>query len=298
MLWPARAIVNPAPDLTLAIGNVSTACTISGDLFCSGPNILAPQETFQTNKQFKYDGSKTRGSHDIRYGVGVNRILGGGFANFFGIAPAVRAAVNANTEAFAAASTAFPGGESNPLNWPVHRIDVGNGEGCFTELPQFGSPCGGQFDTRFQWYLGDSWKIKPHLNFTYGIRYNRDTGRSDADVAAVPSLNAFEPGLGNPVHQPNKNYGGSIGLAWDPSKKGKTVIRAGAGLYYENGVFNNVLFDRPGRLTTGLFNQVQEACTQGGITLPDGTFLSTIDGLDIPTQMCGDRRSEKCNSHR
>ena len=45
-----------------------------------------------------------------------------------------------------------------------------------------------------------------------------------------------------------------IGLAWTPSALGgKTVIRAGAGLYYENSIFNNNLFNRPGRLSQGLF---------------------------------------------
>ncbi len=285
------SIFNPAPLLALAIGNVSTSCTAGGDLFCSGPNILAPQKTYQSNKQFKYDGTKTFNSHTIRYGVGVNRILGGGFASFFGIAPAVRASVSAANDAFANGDPFGPGGDTNPLNWPVHRIDVGNGEGCFTEIAEFGQKCGGQFDTRFQAYVGDTWKIKPNLTFLYGLRYNRDTGRTDSDLKAIPELNAFQAGLGNPVHQPNKNFGGTLGLAWDPKKDGKTVIRAGAGLYYENGVFNNVLFDRPGRLTTGLFNQVQEVCTQGGVTLPDGTFVTTVDGLDIPTQICGDNNA-------
>jgi len=288
-------VFNPAPDLTLVVGNVSTSCTASGDLFCSGPNILAPQKTFQSNKQFKYDGSKTLGKHNIRYGVGVNRILGGGFASFFGLAPAVRAqftAVHDSTGAliggteFQAQNGPLPGGASNPLNYPAHRITVGNGQGCFTEIPEFGSPCGGQFDTRFQWYLGDSWKIKPNLTLSYGIRYNRDTGRSDSDLQAVDSLNAFEPGLGNPVRQPNHNFGGSVGLAWDPWKNGKTVIRAGAGIYYENGVFNNVLFDRPGRLQKGLFNQTQPVCNQGYLLLPNKTKQSTIDGLSIPNQIC------------
>src|SRR5207245_3842130 len=51
-------IFNPAPQIELAIGS-STFCTMPGsDVFCSGPNILAPQKTFQSNKQFKYDGSK------------------------------------------------------------------------------------------------------------------------------------------------------------------------------------------------------------------------------------------------
>jgi hypothetical protein len=285
------SIFNPAPLLALAIGNVSTSCTAAGDLICTGPNILAPQKTYQSNKQFKYDGTKSLHSHTVRYGVGVNRILGGGFASFFGIAPAVRASVSAANDAFAAGDPFGPGGDTNPLNWPVHRIDVGNGEGCFTEIAQFGQNCGGQFDTRFQAYVGDTWKLKPNFTLVLGLRYNRDTGRTDSDLKAVPELNAFQAGLGNPVRQPDKNFGGNVGFAWDPHRNGKTVIRAGAAINYENGVFNNVLFDRPGRLTQGLFNQVQEVCTQGGVSMPDGSFLTSIDGLDIPTQICGDKNA-------
>lgn len=282
---------NPAPDLALAIGNVSTSCTTSGDLWCSGINILAPQATFQSNKQFKYDGSKVLGTHIIRFGFGVNRIEGGGFASFFGLAPAVRGNVTAATDAFANTSSFGPGfnggpGDTNPLNWPVHRIDVANGQGCFTENAGFGQTCGGQSDTRLQLYVGDSWKVRPNFTLSGGIRYNRDTGRTDSDLPAIADLNLFQAGLGNPVRQPNKNIGGTIGIAWDPWKSGKTIIRAGAGIYYENGVFNNVLFDRPGRLTAGLFNQVQEACTQGGIQFPSGAFVTSSDGLDIPSQIC------------
>ncbi len=41
------------------------------------------------------------------------------------------------------------------------------------------------------------------------------------------------------------------------------MIRGGAGLYYENAIFNNVLFDRPLRLRTGAFNQSTYACVNG-----------------------------------
>lgn len=299
-------IFNPAPNLTLVVGNGRTSCTASGNLFCSGPNILAPQKTYQSDKQFKYDGSKIYHSHIFRYGVGYNKILGGGFANFFGIAPAVRGAftetfdkagnLTGGTHFFALNNGAFPGKDANPLNYPVHRIDLGNGEGCFTEIAGFGQPCGGQFDSRFQAYFGDNWKIKSNLSLQLGVRYNRDTGRSDSDLPPVDALNQFQAGLGNRVNQPNKNVGGTIGFAWDPWKNAKTIIRAGTGIYYENGVFNNVLFDRPGRLQKGLFNQVPEVCTavatdgtQSGVLLPDGSFVSTIDGLNIHNQICGDQ---------
>jgi hypothetical protein len=280
------SIINPAPGLALAIGNVSTSCTTAGDLFCSGVNILAPQKTYQSNKQFKYDGSKLVRSHILRYGAGVNRILGGGFASFFGIQPAVRGAFSPASEAAAAAGP-FAGGASNPLNYNLTRITLGNGEGCFTEIAQFGQPCGGQFDTRIQFYAGDNWKVKQNLTVTYGVRYNRDTGRSDSDLPAVPLLDQVRPGFGAKVNQPDHNFGGTLGFAWDPSKRGKTVIRAGAGLYYENGVFNNILFDRPARLQTGLFNGTASPCPKGVVTLPDGTAVTSINGKNIATQICG-----------
>jgi hypothetical protein len=246
-------------------------------VFCSGPNTLAPQATYQRNLQFKYDGSKVYHSHIIRYGIGVNRILGGGFASFFGLAPSIISTFSAHNRATAATGP-YPGGESNPLNYPISLVLLGNGQGCSTEIPRFGSPCGGQFDTRFAWYIGDSWKAKRNLTINYGLRYVRDTGRVDADLPPVDALNQFAPGLGNRVHQPNKNFAPQVGIAWDPWKNGKTVIRAGAGLYYENAIFNNVLFDRSMRLQKGSFFAYSAACPYSTFPMPDGSSVD-ISGM-------------------
>src|SRR2546423_410569 len=280
------SITNIAPGAMINISNGGTGCTDGTALICTGANILAPQKTYQSNKQIKYDGSKTYRSHIFRYGVGFNRILGGGFASFYGIDPAIRGAFTTDSEA-AAAKGPFPGKASNPLNYPVTRIRLGNGQGCFTEIKQFGQDCGGQFDSRFQVYAGDNWKVKPNLTLLYGVRYNRDTGRSDSDLGAIPCsaapalgcsgklLDQVRPGFGGAVNEPNGNVGGTIGFAWDPWNHGKTSIRAGAGVYYENAVFNNVLFDRPGRLPSGLFNLTQDICPGGELDLPDGSIVDT-----------------------
>src|SRR5207245_7787365 len=82
----------------------------------------------------------------------------------------------------------FSNGANNPLNYPVQNVLMGNGQGFFTEIPQFGFPAGGQFDTRFTWYVGDGWKATKHLSITYGVHYVRDTGRSDSDLPAIPAL--------------------------------------------------------------------------------------------------------------
>lgn len=286
-------IPNPAPSVEIAIGG-----GLFGSSFASGPNLLAPQATLQHNLQLKYDGSTTFRAHLFRYGFGFNRIQGGGFAKFFGLGPDILVpSVDAGTRAFADAGP-FPGGDTNPLNYPATIVIFGNGQGFFTEIPKFGFPAGGQFDTRMNAYFGDSWKIRSNITFNYGIHYVRDTGRSDSDLPAIPALDQFGTGLGGKIQQPNKNFSPIVGLAWDPWKNGKTVFRAGAGLYYENAVFNNVLFDRPGRLPKGLFFGTALACPPpaNGISLPNGQTIDTSALCGQPigsvaTQLAADQQA-------
>jgi carboxypeptidase family protein len=291
----ANSPFNPLPNDEIAFLDLG--------IQLSGPNLLAPQQTFQSNKQIKYDGSKVYGSHVFRYGIGYNDINGGGFASFFGLAPEVRTSTGGGTN-------------PDPTTYPLQSFILGNGQGFFTEKSNFGFPAGGQHDNRFQFYVGDSWKVKPNFTLTYGLRYNRDTGRSDSDLAPIPCsavsanlpapcsgnnqlLNEFGTDfqgtpLGNQINQPNTQFGPQIGFAWDPTKKGKTVIRAGAGIYYENSIFNNTLFDRPAKLAKGLFFQSNfNACPAPGaapgslsVTLVPGDSVTSINGVDLATGVC------------
>jgi len=247
----------------------------------AGPNLLAPQSTPQSNRQVRYDGSKPLGSHIIRFGISYNHIQGGGFASFFKNAPLVQAAVDTG-EIAAAATGPFPGGSANPLNYPADFILMGNGLGFATTKPSFQFPAGGLGpDNRILTYLGDSWKIKPNFTLTYGLRYERDTGRTDSDLPAIPALSQLFPGLGNPVRQPNTNLAPQMGFAWDPTGAGKTSIRGGVGLFYENAVWNNVLFDGPPRESTGAFLIFLPPCAApgqaSGLPIPGGQLLAGPD---------------------
>ena len=274
------SIFNPAPGIELAIGADPFCLTAGADVFCSGPNFLAPQQTMQSNHQIKYDGSKLFKNHIIRFGAGYNSIKGGGLAAFLGLAPAVNAVALGQGQDLAcvtANNCPFPGGDSNPLNYPVASVTMGNGQGFASAKPAFGLPGGGQGpDHRVSWYVGDSWKVKPNFTLTLGLRYVRDTARTDTDLGPLPALNQFNnqfySGLGNAVHQPNLNFAPQLGFAWDPSSNGKTVIRGGIGLFYENSIWNNILFDPAARLQKGLFLGFQ----------PDNAFNGQTIGQAAP----------------
>jgi hypothetical protein len=277
-------IVDSTLGSSLPFANTGVTLNALGTGLYTGPSPDAPQSTPQANREIKYDGSKSMHSHILRYGIAYNHIQGGGFANFFGKAPRVswhntQAAINF------AASGPFPGGSSNPLNYPVERVRYGNGQGFSTLAPALGFPAGGLGpDNRIGLYFGDIWKIKPNFTLTAGLRYDHDTGRTDSDLGADPNINAAFPGFGNRVNQPNLNFAPQLGIAWDPRNNGKTVIRAGIGLYYENVIFNNVLFDRPFRLKTGAFNQTPYACFNGVVAAVPVAGGGTVTP---PASSCG-----------
>src|SRR5580700_5447559 len=284
------SIFDPLPGIELAVGSDPDCLTSGADSFCSGPSFLAPQQTYQSDHQIKYDGSRALGAHIIRYGGGFNHIFGGGFASFLALAPAVGSPLNSTTQAFAGSSCGtntpcFPGGAANPLNYPVTSVSLGYGQGFDSEIPAFGFPAGGSGpDNRISLYVGDAWKLRPNFTLTYGLRYVRDSGRSDSDLGPIPVLNQFGAGLGDRVHQPNRNFAPQVGIAWDPNHSGKTVIRGGIGLFYENSIWNNILFDRPARLPTGLFLANPTICSNGQ---PNSSFTMPT-GATPPINFCGE----------
>lgn len=247
----AAGVDNPIPGLGINIGApVIGNCVLSGGgAYCGGPNLLAPQQTYQSNHEIKYDGSKTIGAHIIRYGATFNHIQGGGLAAFF---------------TFPQVGTTAAGASFDPTSYPIQFAILGNGVGFSTAQSAFGFPAGGLGpDNRFESYFGDAWKLRRNFTLTAGLRYVHDTGRVDSNYGPLPVLNMWGPGLGNQVRTPGANFAPELGIAWDPTGKGKTVIRAGGGLFYENSIWNNVIFDSPARIAKGIFSFTPLVCAGG-----------------------------------
>ena len=246
--------------LNLQMGNTGLA---------TGPYQFAPQVILQSNHQIKYDGSNSLGPHIIRYGFTFNHIAAGANVPVGSLAPSLATNIGTSEMNFAAAGTfsctatngAIVTGASCPLNYPVEVVYVSNGLGYLTPFPGLGFPAGSFFYHRLGVYFGMSSKWKRNLTLSYGVRYAREPGRSDSQFPAIPELNALIPGLGNSVREPNANFAPQLGFAWDPTGKGKTSIRGGIGLYFENVLTIVAVSDPALRARTGdIFYQSLPAC--------------------------------------
>ena len=107
---------------------------------------------------------------------------GGGFANFYGLAPRASltaASLLANCGGVAGA----PPCPSDPLNgYFTSALVLGNGQGFFTENPGFNLAGGGTEDWRQGAYISDNWKITPSFTLTAGLRWSVDTDRANQDL--------------------------------------------------------------------------------------------------------------------
>jgi hypothetical protein len=66
-------------------------------------------------------------------------------------------------------------------------------------------------------FINDEFRANSNLTISYGVRYERETAVSD-----------------------NNNIGPRLGIAWDPFKNGKGVIRFGAGIFYNRVLLRTV----------------------------------------------------------
>ena len=282
-----------------------------------GPSIAGPRQTIQRDLFGRYDSSTVyHVIHTIRFGVAVHRIAQGDFYTQGNDGPSVTSSNGIDVIDALNGISALTGGADNPLNYPVGTITIFNGLGNFSESSAFNRPNGGHFDTRLEGYLADKFNVIPSLNITLGVGYVRDTGRTDSDLAPLqcsainltivqdppctsglilnqfgllpntPIQNQYQS-LGPSVNQPNWNFAPQAGLAFDPGHNGRTVMRATAGMFYDNFLMQNSYQDRINRLSNGQYNRSLTLCPTGSVLFPNGSVVSSVDSLDIATQICG-----------
>jgi hypothetical protein len=96
-----------------------------------------------------------------------------------------------------------------------------------------GTPYSGN-DTAYYWFANDNWRLNQHLTLNLGVRYEfNGVDQSMREfalnrIADVPGVLTFRA-----PEAAKKNFAPRIGLAYSPGSSGRTAIRAGFGMAYD-----------------------------------------------------------------
>jgi hypothetical protein len=199
----------------------------------SGTNAITPQDTPQKRFQLRDDLTWIKGKHTLNFGGNYEHTA---IAGSFTFANPVRIRLfgtNANGDSLPFNT------EADFLNASVQDFSMGIGD---PNLPF--NHDGDTINNRISFNVGDAWRIRPNLTFSYGISYRWDSNLWNHDLSR-PAVIAplFDEGTA-PAGRDNNNWAPRVGFAWDPWNDGKTVIRGGFGVYYDNTIDNLRLFER------------------------------------------------------
>jgi hypothetical protein len=254
-----------------------------------------------------------RGNHTFKFGFDFRDVGENGFDNF-----GARRGLTLDPE------TAFSGFNPGLVNEPANiaddrsLVDGANAYWGFViqdTQSQFFNKTGARQPSdnksfkqhEYDWYGQDTWKIRPNVTLNLGLRYQyngvpyetsgnlsnllQDPG-SFATGAPV-TFTVVGPGSGHQLYQPDyKDIEPRVGLSWDPWKDGKTVVRAGFGIFHDRtfgNAFGNVRADPPFQASfssfafdtlNGLFGTGEfpgQVPTQtASASIPDGSAVSEV----------------------
>ena len=123
---------------------------------------------------------------------------------------------------------------------PNHCDNATTGVGvlpCYSYYTQSFGQTTFQFQSAdYSAFFSDEWKATRRLTLSLGLRY---------EYEQLPNTNAtlVNPDIPQTAYLPHdkNNYGPRVGLAWDPTGGGHTVLRAGYGVYYGR-IINSTAF--------------------------------------------------------
>jgi len=209
-----------------------------------GLPFFIPVKDFDTRFQVNDNLSLIRGAHNFKVGVELNRtsttqtFLGfangrflfdsvQGFMNYVNIGPKFVECSDLTTNNFGTCPTGTS--ITGPLLLFLQFAGVGG-----KSVNQAGTQSIPQLEPAL--FVQDKWQIRPNLTLSYGLRWDAQV---EPDPITPASQVFFAPFIGKSGFPSNGNIPSSwkqfqprLGVVWDPSKKGKTVIRLGGGIYY------------------------------------------------------------------
>jgi hypothetical protein len=213
--------------------------------------------------QFADNFSWTIGQHSTKFGADVNYIpLKAIFTvNYGGVY---------DFGALNSAQLGFINPSPNTLpNFPEISPVQAYGAGLPGDFIQgLGSPSDSFKNVPLGFYWQDSWKMRRNLTLNYGVRYDLEIPPKFKAPTGLAVDGYQFLGLQKGIQTDKNNFQPRIGLAWDLTGNGKTVVRSSYGLFYDHPLLGlYFLGDASDGSTSG---QLAFGGT-GGCSNPNGT---------------------------
>jgi Carboxypeptidase regulatory-like domain/TonB dependent receptor-like, beta-barrel len=130
------------------------------------------------------------------------------------------------------------GSESFPGSTPLEDFLSGSPD---DGLVSVGNPVRHYRYWEYAAFVQDDWRIRPRVTLNLGLRWEYQTPLSERDnliANFIPGskygmVQVGTNGLSSPYNRDKTNFAPRLGVAWDISGNGTTVIRAGGGIFYE-----------------------------------------------------------------
>ncbi|HEY2121017.1 MAG TPA: TonB-dependent receptor [Candidatus Acidoferrum sp.] len=236
--------------------------TAMGNFF-SFPKFVGPDNTFDFVDQV----SRTIGKHAIKFGGQFRDIK-----------------VEQATWRRARGDIRFNGGSlsvaDGTATTPLEDFLLGN----ISQLrllatnsnPTLGAPTRNLTQYGYAAFVQDDWRVSPRITLNLGLRYEYATPPTEAHNLLgnfVPSVGMVQVGrqVSSIYNGDHTNFAPRLGVAWDVTGKGTTIIRSGFGISYELLTMNTFLSQQ----------NTNNAPTLGLGVIPTGANI-VVNGVTTP----------------
>ena len=124
-------------------------------------------------------------------------------------------------------------------------------------------------NSRLRFYSQDTWRIRPRFTLNYGLAWNFESTLVNRDLDKPAYLAPLYGSDLSPTKNNYNNFSPAVGFAWSLDKASKTVLRGGAGLYWETELLWRRLQERAAIGPIG----------NGRLQIPHTAFTNIFPGI-------------------